>query len=112
MIDDPVILKLRGASGTTYEYHRREVNQQLIGMPGNYLFAREQASAYAILFVGQTESLAQHLASDLWEEAVVQQGATHLFSHLGSQFLEERTREQRDLIAALNPLLNQRYPNR
>ncbi len=116
MADDstPVVLRLRGVSGTTYEYHRKEKNTMWMGVAGNYLFARAEGDAYVLLFAGQTDDLAQHMASGatLLTEAVETHQASHVFSHIGQKDLDARVREQRDLVAAYRPPLNVRYPDR
>ena len=97
-------VKLRGQSGE-YTYWVYPINTTFKDEPGNYIYAkRNSAGVWQAVYIGQSSSLSQRLASLDAEQAALRFGATHILAHLNP---DERARknEEADLINTLVPRL-------
>jgi len=101
----------RGASGTQYKYWILPINTELKDAPGNYIYAKEiSPGRWKALYIGQTTSLRQRLASHEKELSATRGGATHIHVHLSNQNDAVRKEEEADLIARCSPPLNEQTP--
>jgi hypothetical protein len=93
-----------GATGAAYRINRVRDDRPLSPMGGNYIYARGPDDAYEILFVGEAQNLMTD-ARRLWDQAVKDHGAEHLFTRLN---VTERVRrlEQDDILGRLAPPMN------
>jgi len=101
-VETPV--ELRGRLGQ-YTYWVYPINTTFKDEPGNYVYAkRNAAGGWQAVYIGQTSSLSQRLASLDAEQAAIRFGATHILAHLNP---DERARknEETDLINTLVPPL-------
>lgn len=88
-----------------YTYLAYPINTTFKDEPGNYIYAKRNPSGkWQAVYIGQTSSLSQRLASFDAEQAAIRFGATHILAHLNS---DERARrnEEADLINTLVPPL-------
>lgn len=88
-----------------YVYWVYPINTTFKDEPGNYVYAkRSSAGKWQPLYIGQSSSLSQRLASLDAEQAAIRLGATHILAHINS---DERARkhEEADLISTLVPPL-------
>jgi excinuclease UvrABC nuclease subunit len=99
----------QGASGRLYAYWVYPINAAFKDEPGNYIYAkRGSAGTWQAVYVGQTSSLSQRLASHEKEQSAIQYGkATHILAHLSPNPIA-RMDEEQDLIRRLVPPLNKR----
>lgn len=98
-------LDFAGASGGVYRYVHFMPTEEQRATGGNYLFVRASTETAAIVFAGETDSLAS-IPDTLWRAAVDRYGATHLYVRL-NLFRQVRLREQADLILAWRPVMNE-----
>ena len=97
-------VELRGGSGQ-YTYWAYPINTTFKDEPGNYIYAkRNSAGGWQAVYIGQTASLSQRLASFDAEQAAIRFGATHILAHL-NQDERARKKEETDLINSLVPPL-------
>ena len=102
----------RGASGELYKYWILPINAVLKDAPGNYIYAKEtKPGTWRPVYIGQTRSLRNRLASHEKELSATRRGATHIHAHLSRESDEVRKSEEADLIAKFNPPLNSANPN-
>jgi len=97
-------VELRGRLGQ-YTYWVYPINTTFKDEPGNYVYAkRNSAGQWEPVYIGQSSSLSQRLASLDAERTAIRFGATHILAHLNS---DERARknEETDLINTLAPPL-------
>ncbi|HTW56977.1 MAG TPA: hypothetical protein VMD99_02480 [Terriglobales bacterium] len=97
-------VELRGGLGQ-YTYLAYPINTTFKDEPGNYIYAKRNAAGkWQAVYIGQSSSLSQRLASLDAEQAAIRFGATHILAHLNS---DERARksEEADLINTLAPPL-------
>jgi excinuclease UvrABC nuclease subunit len=101
-------VRLQGRSGKPYDYWAYRINTTFRDEPGNYIYAkRKPAGGWQIVYIGQTSSLSQRLASHEKEESVVRHGgATHILAHLSANAIARRD-EEVDLIRKYNPPFNE-----
>jgi hypothetical protein len=101
-------VKWQGASGKQYDYLVYPINTTFKDQPGNYIYARRNAAgSWEAVYIGQTSSLSQRLASHEKEQSVILYGgATHIFAHLSRNFLARRA-EEADLIRYYRPPFNE-----
>jgi hypothetical protein len=71
---------------------------------GNFLYVRGEEADPEVLYVGETDDLAEH-ARDRWAEAKQNFGALALYVRLNITAAERR-REQAELISAYEPPMN------
>jgi hypothetical protein len=71
---------------------------------GNFLYVRGEDADLEVLYVGETDDLAEH-ARDRWAEAKQNFGARALYVRLNITAAERR-REQAELIGAYQPPMN------
>jgi hypothetical protein len=93
-----------GATGAAYRFNRVRDDRPLSPMGGNFIYARDADNGCEILFLGEAQNLMTD-ARRLWDTAVRDHGAQHLFTRLN---VTERVRrqEQSDILAALTPSMN------
>jgi len=105
----PGRVKVQGESGEQYDYWVYPINTAFKDEPGNYIYAKRNfPGKWRVIYVGQTSSLSQRLASHEKEQSLVRDGgATHILAHLSSDALA-RKREEVDLIRMYNPPFNER----
>jgi hypothetical protein len=97
-------VELRGGLGQ-YKYWAYPINTTFKDEPGNYAYAkRNHAGRWDVVYVGQTSSLSQRLASHDAEQTAIRFGATHILAHL-NQDERARKEEEADLISSLVPPL-------
>ncbi|MBA3810559.1 MAG: hypothetical protein H0X27_02725 [Caulobacteraceae bacterium] len=98
------IIDVRGASGAVYRFNLLREGRPLSPMGGNFLYAREAGERYEVVHVGECQNLLTG-ARALWNEAVRDHGATHLFTRLN---ITERVRAQEhaDIVEAVRPPMN------
>jgi hypothetical protein len=101
-------IRWRGESGKQYDYWVYPINTTFKDEPGNYIYAkRTPAGNWQAVYIGQTSSLSQRLASHEKEQSVIRDGrATHIFAHLSTSTLARRM-EETDLIRYHRPPFNE-----
>ena len=100
-------IQWQGASGTQYKYWILPLNAVFKDAPGNYIYAKETSPhQWSALYIGQTISLRQRLASHEKEASAIRRGATHIHAHLATKDDDARLHEEADLIARYLPPLN------
>jgi hypothetical protein len=97
-------IDVKGASGAAYRFVRFSGDRPLSPMGGNFLLAREGHDGCEVLYVGEAANLMTD-AKRFWERAVVEHGASDLFTRLNVTG-RVRLEEQADILAALDPPLN------
>ena len=103
-------VKWTGESGKQYEYWVYDTNTTWKDAPGNYIFAgRDQQNQWVPLYIGETGSLRDRLSPidrhEKWPCAR-RNGATHVHAHVNQDGIQERRKEESDLIDAHNPRCN------
>ena len=100
---------LNGLSGRAYSfelYNRWDTWKDACGV---YAFVNLGTRGIWIHYVGICQSFRTRMLShERWDEAVAH-GATHVLAHLGPNDTYAREAEERDLIAAYNPVLNTQH---
>jgi hypothetical protein len=97
-------VELRGQV-RSYNYWVYPINTTFKDEPGNYIYARRNpAGKWEALYIGESSSLGQRLASLEVERTAIRFGATHILAHLNSDE-HARKNEETDLIKALVPPL-------
>jgi hypothetical protein len=94
----------RTISGETLRFLLHESGPRLSRRSGNFLYVRGEDADLEVLYVGETDDLAEH-AQDRWPEAVRSFGARAIYTRLnitGSQ----RRDELAELISAYEPPMN------
>lgn len=101
-------IKWQGESGKQYDYWVYPITTTFKDEPGNYIYAkRNSAGNWQAVYIGQTSSLSQRLASHEKEQSVIRHGgATHILAHLSVNALARRA-EETDLIRRYNPPFNE-----
>jgi hypothetical protein len=102
------LVKWRGDSGKQYDYWVYPINTTFKDEPGNYIYAKRNAAGdWQAVYIGQTSSLSQRLASHEKERLVIHRGgATHILAHLSTSALARRI-EEADLIRFYRPPFNE-----
>jgi len=99
-VETPV--ELRGQLGR-YTYWVYPINTTFKDEPGNYIYARRgSAGRWQLIYVGQSSSLGQRLASLDAERTAIRSGATHILAHLNPDE-QARKDEEKDLINTFVP---------
>lgn len=98
----------QGQSGKQYDYWVYPISTTFKDEPGNYIYAKRNAAGeWQAVYIGQTSSLSQRLASHEKEESIIRRGrATHILAHLSTSSLARRM-EERDLISCYRPPFNE-----
>ena len=100
----------KGESGSLYEYWVYPINTTFKDQPGNYIYAKKNAiGQWQAVYIGQTRSLSQRLASHEKEQAAIRNGATHLQAHLSGYDEGSRRTEETDLIKRYRPPCNDQF---
>ncbi len=88
-----------------YAYWAYPINTTFKDEPGNYAYAKRKATGeWTVVYIGQTPSLSQRLASFEAEQAAIRFGATHILAHINADEHARRI-EETDLINTLVPPL-------
>lgn len=97
-----------GQSGRLYDYYFYPIqgNTAFRDEPGNYIYAMLVGGTWKAIYVGQTSSLSQRLATHEKEAAARRMGATHIHAHVSSADDKIRRNEESDLINEHQPFLN------
>ena len=96
-----------GESGKEYQYWIHPIGTDLRDEPGNYIYAKEvEPDQWMPIYIGQTSSLHDRLASHEKEACARRNGATHVHAHTTPGREEKRTSEEADLIAKWTPPCN------
>lgn len=106
-MDKPI--KVQGESGKLYDYWIYPINTTFKDEPGNYIYAKKRKfpGRWDLVYIGQTSSLSQRLATHEKEQSVIRRGgATHILAHLSVNPLARRA-EETDLIRKHNPPFNE-----
>ena len=98
------LIDLKGASGAVYRFNLLRDGRPLSPMGGNFAYVREAGEGYEVIHVGEGQNLLTD-ARALWDQAVREHGAAHLFTRLN---ITERVRqhEHADIVAAARPPMN------
>ncbi|HMD86996.1 MAG TPA: hypothetical protein VKO18_20085 [Terriglobia bacterium] len=106
-MDKPI--KVQGESGKLYDYWVYPINATFKDEPGNYIYAKQRKfpGRWDYVYIGQTSSLSQRLASYEKEQSVIDRGgATHILAHLSANSILRRV-EEADLVKKYNPPFNE-----
>ena len=97
----------QGTSGAQYKYWILPINTVFKEEPGNYIYSKQNASGkWMAVYIGQTESLRQRLASHERELEAKRFGATHIHVHTSPLVEGTRLDEEGDLIRVYKPPMN------
>lgn len=98
------MIDVRGASGAVYRFNLIREGRPLSPMGGNFIYLREAGEGYEVIHVGEGQNLLTD-ARVLWQQAVRDHGAAHLFTRLN---ITERVRqhEHADIMEAVSPPMN------
>ena len=101
-------IRWEGKSGKQYEYWVYPINTTFKDEPGNYIYAKRNfAGKWQPVYIGQTSSLSQRLASHEKEQSVTRRGgATHILAHISVNAMARRD-EEADLIRRYRPPFNE-----
>jgi predicted GIY-YIG superfamily endonuclease len=100
-------IKWQGESGKQYGYWVYPINTTFKDEPGNYIYAKRNSGGnWQAVYIGQTSSLSQRLASHGKEQSIIRHGATHILAHLSVNAMARRA-EETDLIKRYNPPFNE-----
>jgi hypothetical protein len=95
-----------GASGIRYDYFATPPNPQWKQAAGNYVFVKQTASAWIILYAGQCDDFSKRMPNhERWSDAIAL-GVTHVFTRTSNGGEAVRKKEEQDIIQGHNPLMN------
>jgi hypothetical protein len=94
----------RCQSGEYVRFSLFKEGRPLSPMAGNYMYVREEGEGLAVLYLGETDNLAQH-AQERWSEAADQFGANGIYTRLNIT-AAQRQREQMELMRTYTPPMN------
>jgi len=95
----------RCKSGEYLRFFLFKEGRPLSPMAGNYMYVREEGDALDVVYVGETDNLAQH-AQERWAEAETTFGASGIYTRLNITAAARR-REQVELLSAYAPPMNE-----
>ena len=96
-----------GQSGTRYEYKIYRVGTKFKALPGNYIFAKKNASGrWVAIYAGETEDLSTRFENHHQQPCINLQGATHIHVHVNNGGAVARRAEERDIRLAYDPPCN------
>src|SRR5579871_6259791 len=95
----------RCKSGEYLRFFLFKEGRPLSPMAGNYMYVREDGEALEVIYVGETDNLAQH-AQERWPEAERGFGAGGIYTRLNITAAARR-REQVELLTAYAPRMNE-----
>jgi hypothetical protein len=100
------LIDMHGASGAVYRFNLIREGRPLSPMGGNYLYVRQSGDSYVVVLAGEAQNLLTDARAH-WDRAVVEHGATDLFTRLN---VSEKTRrhEHEDIMAAALPPMSER----
>jgi hypothetical protein len=91
-------------SGEFIRFALFKEGRPLSPMAGNYMYVREDGDTLAVVYLGETENLAQH-AQERWAEATESFGACGIYTRLNITAAARR-RELVELMRAYEPPMN------
>ncbi len=95
-----------GQSGTSYNYDVYEPAGVWNPVPGNYIFARQEADGtWVALYIGQTSSFRDRFSSHERWPCATRHGATHVHARVNTKGAVRRA-EEADLLAGNMPPCN------
>jgi hypothetical protein len=94
----------RCQSGEYVRFALFKEGRPLSPMAGNYMYVREEGETLAVLYLGETDNLAQH-AQERWGDAVDHFGANGIYTRLNIT-AAQRQREQVELMRTYTPPMN------
>jgi hypothetical protein len=98
-------MKWQGQFGS-YEYEVYPIDQEFKDVPGNYIFAKQDAfGRWVPQYMGQTQSLADRLRHHEKEVCAKRNGATHIHAH-ANRNESSRLIEEKDLVSKWKPCCN------
>ncbi len=95
-----------GASGKNYRYNIHPIDTAFNDVPGNYIFARKSSYRnWQAIYIGETESMKDQLPNDNDLPGVLQNGCTHIHTHIT---MDSRARfdEETDLLTSIKTPCN------
>jgi hypothetical protein len=94
----------RSRSGEYFRFALFKEGRPMSPMAGNFLYVRGEDEAMEVVYVGQTDNLAQH-AQERWSEAERNFGAGGIYTRLNITAAARR-REHAELLNAYGPPMN------
>jgi len=94
----------RCQSGEYLRFALFKEGRPLSPMAGNFMYVREEGESLSVVYVGETDNLAQH-AQERWPEAEEAFGACGIYTRLNITAAQRR-RELVDLLHAYMPPMN------
>ncbi|HLK24299.1 MAG TPA: hypothetical protein VKT30_06545 [Caulobacteraceae bacterium] len=94
----------RCQSGEYLRFALFKEGRPLSPMAGNYMYVREEGDALSVVYLGETDNLAQG-AQDRWAEAEAEFGASGIYTRLNITAAARR-RELTELLRAYTPPMN------
>jgi len=94
----------RCQSGEYLRFSLFKEGRPLSPMAGNFMYVREEGEALAVVYLGETENLAQH-AQERWSEASEGFGASGIYTRLNITAAQRR-RELVELMRTYTPPMN------
>lgn len=94
----------RSQSGEYLRFALFKEGRPLSPMAGNFIYVREDGEALEVLYLGETDNLAQH-AQDRWPEAERGFGACGIYTRLNITAAARR-REHFELLTTYAPPMN------
>ena len=96
-----------GKSGTKYGYWILDLNASFKSEPGNYIFAKKEASGnWAAVYIGETDDFKKRMSNHEKRPCAIRNGATHNHAHTSSAGEKVRRAEEKDLIDNYDPPCN------
>ena len=94
----------RCQSGEYLRFALFKEGRPLSPMAGNFMYVREEGEGLSVVYLGETDNLAQH-AQERWAEAEVGFGASGIYTRLNITAAQRR-RELMELLRAYTPPMN------
>ena len=94
----------RGESGEYFRYMLFREGRPLSPMAGNFVYVRAEDEAFEVVYIGETDNLAQH-AQQRWAEAQRSYGVDGIYTRLNITAAARR-REHAELLCAYTPPMN------
>ena len=98
----------KGVSGELYGFWIRKIGSSFKDEPGNYIYAKKNHhDRWVAVYIGQTSSLKDRLATHEKEQCALRMGATHIHAHTHLTSEQIRRSEALDLIKNYLPRCNE-----
>ena len=92
-----------GKSGTDYVYTIYVIGTSFRKIPGNYIFAKQDASGWWAVYVGETGDLSERFDNHHKANCINRNGATHIHVHESSSDDKVRRAEEDDVLRRWGP---------